>query len=58
MDTVLSTRPCVLTFAHSCLFYLVLTSTPFAGFKSEDDDTVSVEQGRLEAVTYCKAVVI
>lgn len=45
-------------FAHSCFSYLVLTSTPFKGFKSENDDTVALEQGKLEAVEYCKAVVI
>lgn len=56
-DTVKSTRFCM-AFAHSFLCYLVLTSTPFKDFKSEDNDTVSVEQGRLEAVTYCKAGVI
>lgn len=46
------------TFAHFCLCYLILTTTHLKGFKLEDDDTGSVEQGRLEAVTYCKAVVI
>lgn len=47
-----------MAFAHSCLCYLELTSTPFKDFKSEDKDRVSVEQGRLDAVTNCKAGVI
>lgn len=47
-----------MAFAHSCLCYLVLTSIPFKDLKSEDDGTVSVEQGRLEAVTHCTSGVI